>query len=78
MLEELDADDAIVLVGLEFVGYDVARDDAEVCKVFRDGDGVDVLLLGARVGESCDFGIWEEFGHEERCGSPAAPVTESY
>lgn len=54
MLEKLDTDDAIVFVRFEFVCDDIAGDDAQVLETFGGGDGVDVLLLGARVGEGGD------------------------
>jgi hypothetical protein len=66
VLEELDAEDAVVgafLRGLgEGVGCDVACDDFEVGEVVFAGLGVDVLLLGARVGEGGDLAVGEDFG----------------
>ena len=66
VLEELDAEHAVVgafLRGLgEGVGGDVACDDLEVGEVAFAGLGVDVLLLGARVGEGGDLAVGEDFG----------------
>jgi hypothetical protein len=66
VLEELDAEHAVVgafLWGLgEGVGGDVACDDLEVGEVAFAGLGVDVLLLGARVGEGGDLAVGEDFG----------------
>jgi hypothetical protein len=78
VLEELDAEDAVVgafLRGLgEGVRGDVACDDLEVGEVVFAGLGVDVLLLGARVGEGGDLAVGEDFGEVETEGAPAASV----
>jgi hypothetical protein len=78
VLEELDAEDAVVgafLRGLgEGVRGDVACDDLEVGEVVFAGLGVDVFLLGARVGEGGDLAVGEDFGEVEAEGAPAASV----
>ena len=69
MLEELDAEDAVVGAFLgrvgEGVGGDVAGDDFEVCEAGLFGAVVDVLFLGARVGEGGDLAVGEDFGEVE-------------
>jgi hypothetical protein len=47
VLEELDADHAVVCFWWEFVVDDVTCYYCEVGKTFGLGDGVDVLFLGA-------------------------------
>jgi hypothetical protein len=78
VLEELDAEDAVVgafLRGLgEGVRGDVACDDFEVGEVVFAGLGVDVFLLRARVGEGGDLAVGEDFGEVEAEGAPAASV----
>jgi hypothetical protein len=66
VLEEFDAEEAVVgafLRGLgEGVRGDVACDDFEVLEVVFAGLRVDVLFLGARVGEGGDLTVGEDFG----------------
>ena len=66
VLEELDAEDAVVgafLRGLgEGVGGDIACDDFEILEVVFAGLRVDVLFLGAGVGEGGDLAVGEDFG----------------
>lgn len=66
VLEELDAEDAVVgsfLRGVgEGVGGDVAGDDFEVFETRFGSLAVYVLFLGARVGEGGDLAVGEDFG----------------
>jgi len=72
VLEELDAEDAVVCCWGESVVYDVAGDDCQVGEVFGLGLTVDVFLLGAGVGEACYLGGGELLGEVEGEGSPSA------
>jgi hypothetical protein len=69
MFEEFDAEDAVEGVSpirtAEVVGGDVASDDCEVLEAFFRSDGVDVLFLGAGVGEGCYLRVGEDFGKVE-------------
>lgn len=78
VLEEFDAEDAVVGSFLwgsrEGVGGDVAGDDFEVLEAGFLGLAVDVLFLGARVGEGGDLAVGEDFGEVEAQGAPAAAI----
>jgi hypothetical protein len=65
VLKELNGKDAVVLFRLEFVVHDVACHDAQVLEAFGRGDGVNVLFLGARVGEAGYGAVGEDFGEVE-------------
>jgi hypothetical protein len=69
VLEELDAEDAVVSSFLgrsgEGVRGDIAGDDFEVFETGFLGAGVDVLFLRARVGEGGDLAVGEDFGEVE-------------
>jgi hypothetical protein len=56
------------------VGGDVAGDDFEVLEAGFLGLAVDVLFLGARVGEGGDLAVGEDFGEVEAQGAPAAAI----
>ena len=78
MFEEFDAEHAVVGAflrgGGEVVGGDVAGDDLEVLEAGLLRDGVDVLFLGAGVGEGGDLAVGEDFGEVEGEGAPAAAL----
>jgi len=74
VLEELDGEDAVVDFGVEFMVYHVAGYDGQVLEALGGGDGVDVLFLGARVGEAGYAAVGEDFGEVEGEGAPAATV----
>ena len=69
VLEELDAEDAVVGAFLgragKGVGCDVASDDFEVFETCFLSLTVDVLLLRARVREGGDLAVGEDFGEVE-------------
>lgn len=69
VLEELDAEDAVVGSLLRRAGErvrgDVAGDDLEVFEAGFLRLAVDVLLLRARVGEGGDLAVGEDFGEVE-------------
>ena len=69
VLEELDAEDAVVGAFLgragKGVGGDVAGDDFEVFETCFLSLTVDVLLLRARVREGGDLAVGEDFGEVE-------------
>jgi hypothetical protein len=62
VFEELDGEDAVVDLCVEFMVYNVAGDDGEVLEALGSGDGVDVLFLRARVGEAGYAAVGEDFG----------------
>ena len=77
MLEEFDGEYAVEgslegSGGGEVVSGDVASDDVEVGEVLLAGEGVDVLFLGARVGEGGYVGVGVDFGQVEGEGTPSA------
>ena len=62
------------LPGLDSQGGDVAGDDFEVLEAGFLGLAVDVLFLGARVGEGGDLAVGEDFGEVEAQGALAAAI----
>jgi hypothetical protein len=62
VFEELDGEDAVVDFRVEFMVYDVPRNDGEVLEALGSGDGVDVFFLRARVGEAGYTAVGEDFG----------------
>ena len=69
VLEELDAEDAVVGSLLRRAGErvrgDVAGDDLQVLEAGFARAAVDVLFLRARVGEGGDLAVGEDFGEVE-------------
>lgn len=76
MLEELDADDAVEAGTGKLVVNNVAGNDGEVGEAQVFGDGVNVRLLRARVGECGDVRVSKARGEVEGCRAPAAPLED--
>ena len=76
VLKHLDGDDAVELRGGGVEDVDVGRDDREVGETTLLRLGVDVLFLGAGVGDRGDLRAGELFGVVEGEGAPAAAEFE--
>jgi hypothetical protein len=74
VLKQFDGYHAVEALWRELMVHNIPCDDNQVLETFRGGDGIDVLFLRARIGESGDERVGTYFGEVKGTGSPAAAL----